>query len=336
MSSPHCLQPISAFVLPIQAVRHDCKAYPGSPPYKLQISLSVTIHALHEASHVAPCQRHFLFNQAMLHTRSHSSGYLPVPLIATNDLSQLSSTGNDNGRKPSHDKHTSSTLPSMTASQRRTYHDELLERDFSDPRYSREKLCEYCKALQKLGRELRDDNDRLQATEHYSHRTPSIRRETDETDFSQKKLLDPIPPEEMVVAWDRSLNELRILKGSDISEYLLPVNAAVANQNVPASSYVRLPLPSFWTHWWRDSVHLYYNRRQDRKTVKDEQPRYSLFRKFSSPGGSHDSKHIREINLGELPFKIQLGRYTGSLKTLCVLLPETSSHPQMSISRPVR
>ena len=166
----------------------------------------------------------------MPHTRSFSAGSLPVPTSSTIAKDIILLTDKDSHDvEPSKIRHQTLT-DSRTPSQRSTYYDELLAKDFSKQQYSKEKYCEYCKSLQVLGRESRAENEQLRAENEKLRAdaaaaaavspgpsTPSIRTPTDETENSQKKLLS-VPRDEIVVVFKPSDNALKTLKGHEISE----------------------------------------------------------------------------------------------------------------------
>jgi hypothetical protein len=159
----------------------------------------------------------------MPHTRSFSAGYLPVPTSSTITKDIILLTDEDpHDVQPFKTPHPTLT-DSRTPSQRSTYYDELLAKDFSKQQYSKEKYCEYCKSLQVLGRELRAENDKLRADAAAvvspGASTPSIRRPTDETENSQKKLLS-VPRDEVVVVFSSADNSLKTIKGHALSEVI--------------------------------------------------------------------------------------------------------------------
>jgi hypothetical protein len=167
----------------------------------------------------------------MPHTRSFSDGYLLATTsnTITKDINLLTDE-DSHDVEPVKTGHPTLT-DSRTPSQRSIYYDELLAKDFSKQQYSKEKYCEYCESLQVLGRELRAENRKLRAdvaaaaVMSSGPSTPSIRRATDETENSQKKLLS-VPKDDIVVAFSPSDNSLKTMKdhamGEVISIHMFP------------------------------------------------------------------------------------------------------------------
>ena len=111
-------------------------------------------------------------------------------------------------------------MASKSPSRRQAYFGELLSKDFSKPVYSKDKLYEYCKALQTLGLELRVEVQRLQseinATSALDHSTSS-RRTTDDSDIC-KKTAPAVPADQIAVVFNPSDNDLRRVKGRDMGK----------------------------------------------------------------------------------------------------------------------
>jgi hypothetical protein len=278
----------------------------------------------------------------MPHQRSLSAGYLPVSqssnfskdiIPPVNQTLQKNTDG-----KLEREQSRSETSPvSASTSERRTYYTDLLQRDFSKLQYSKEKYFEYCKTFQALGQELYAENERLRAeasiVANANQSSASIRRATDESENSQKKLL-PVPTDEVALVFDLSDNGLTTMKGNEIRGHPSIQKLGVPTKLTYAeSNYIQARLPDH--HWWRqESFHLYFSKPVDGKTLKP-QPRVIVARKKQQCTSDREVNFIRTINLGKLGRGVRWKRFRGHLTSIYVLAPEPRPRrsPEMIVSK---
>jgi hypothetical protein len=126
-----------------------------------------------------------------------------------------SGVADSNQRSPN----ATSPHPEQPSSHRLELYDELLAIDLPKHKANVDKLYEFCKALQVLCQEQRSEIAQLRteavANLAKSPSTGSTRRETDDSELSQKKGLKDIP-EGIAVVFSPSDNGLRILQGRDM------------------------------------------------------------------------------------------------------------------------
>jgi len=260
----------------------------------------------------------------MPHHRSLSAGYLPVSQsgdFSKDIIPPVNQTLQKNtDAKLEREQSRSETSPvSTSTSERRAYYTDLLQKDFSKLQYSKEKYFEYCKTFQALGQELYAENERLRAeasiVANANPSSASIRRATDESENSQKKLL-PVPTDEVALVFNLSDNGLTTMKGNEIQ-----------------SNYIQARLPDH--HWWRqESFHLYFSKPVDGKTLKP-QPRVIVVRKKQQCTADREVNFIRTINLGKLGRDVRWKRFRGHLTSIYVLAPEPRPRrsPEMIMSK---
>jgi hypothetical protein len=127
----------------------------------------------------------------------------------------------DSGVADSNQRSPNATSPhtEQPSSHRLELYDELLTIDLSKHKDNVDKLYEFCKALQVLCQEQRSEIAQLRAEAvanlAKSPSTGSTRRETDDSELSQKKELKDTP-EGIAVVFSPSDNGLRILQRRDM------------------------------------------------------------------------------------------------------------------------
>jgi hypothetical protein len=276
----------------------------------------------------------------MPHYRSLSAGYLPVP--QSDSVTQdIISHNNANGKLEKEQNQSGTALVSKSSSERQAYCTEMLQKDFSKPQYSKEKYFEHCKALQALVQELYAENEKLRsevvAAANARPRSPSIRRTTDESEKSQKKLL-PVPSDDVAVVFNLSDNGLRTMRGNEIREYSHYLEFGSSRRLIKAeSNYIQADLPHH--HWWRrESFHLYFSKSGEGKNLKADQPRVIVVRRKQQTTSDRDVNFIRTINLGKLGFGVRWKRFRGRLTSIYVLAPEPRPRrsPEMAMSKSTR
>jgi len=239
----------------------------------------------------------------MNHSRSYSGSLSPTSPHTPQfeHITTLIHSGNN--VRSSHRKSSSWTAfpSSRSPSRRREYCNELLAKDISEYR-GKDKLYEMCEALQVIGREQREEIAKLReqalASLGKSPSTPSVRRDTHDSDDSKKTLAST--KKGIAVAYNHSTNELFVLQRKDMDD----------------SHYIKADLPGF--HFWNDVLHIYFEKSQDGQLTANGRREVIVLKKKLDNCTEKNLTFIRTVKLGKLGVGIKLRRIIGGLKTIYV------------------
>jgi len=216
--------------------------------------------------------------------------------------------------------------PSRSPSQRQKHIDELLVKDLSAYR-GKDRLYEYSKKLQVVGREQRDEiarlEERVAANLSKSASGGSIRRATDDSKKSDETLKND--RKGLAITYSPSENVLKVLKRNEMDGKKSPTTSYLRRLNDPLDlHYIEADLPSY--HLWNDCLHIYFDKIQNEKPDTNGRPEVIVLKQKLDNCVAQNRTFVRTVVLGKLGVGIRFRRITGQINSIWV----HSSNPHQS------